>query len=126
MRTWRMCEKIYAPKKNVQKNLCAYYTKFGHSCRQNLSVSGEYAKRISAYIENAHKEFEAYTENKQNYPCAYRVLGMRGKNLCVYGMENAQNLVIFPNWCKLFSKTKRVQLGRQLTKLTENMKKFTC
>jgi hypothetical protein len=37
-------------------------------------------------------------------------------------MEYAQNLVIFPNWCKPSSKTKRVQLGRQITKLTEKMK----
>jgi hypothetical protein len=51
-------KRIYAPKKNVPTNLCAYgdYTKFGHSCRQNLSVSGEYAKRISANIDNANRE----------------------------------------------------------------------
>ena len=55
--------------------------KIRHSCRQNLSVSGEYAKIISAYIENAHKESKR-TQAKLLL-CAYRVLGMRGKNLCV-------------------------------------------
>jgi hypothetical protein len=45
----------------------------GHSCEQNLSTSGEYAKRISAYIENAHKESK-------------RTWRMCGKNLCAYGI----------------------------------------
>ncbi len=44
------------------------------SCRQNFSIFGEYAKRIYAYIEIAHKESK-------------RTWRMREKNLCAYTVE---------------------------------------
>jgi hypothetical protein len=64
-----------------------------------LSVFGEYAESIYAYMEKmANSGYLRYTKSSPNARKVFKRIGrIRGKNLCVHGVDAKRLLTYSPN-----------------------------